>query len=222
MFTDLLGTTLPRLAAPLFPHVTWRGPTHSPEGKPCLYLTFDDGPHPDSTPRLLDFLSTSEVPATFFHLGSHAELFPELVRATHQAGHAVGNHGWVHRSAWSAPKSVTLADFERAEELLGELTGRPVQNVRPPFGRFTPALRRWCNDGKRRLILWDLMPGDFLTSLPSTEELVQRISSRIVERIRPGSIVVLHESAHSHSIVLPVLNRTLPLLRDDGWTIAPL
>ena len=222
MLTDLLGTTVPRLAAPFFRDVTWRGPSHSADGGPCLYLTFDDGPHPESTPLLLDYLSEAETPAMFFFLGSQAEQFPELVRATLEAGHRVGSHGWTHRSAWRTPKDETLGDFERAEALLDDLAGHPIRDVRPPYGRFTPALRRWCKEGRRRLVLWDLMPGDFLTSLPSHEKLVDRIAGRIVSKIKPGSIVVLHEGALSHKVVLPALDRVLPLLQAKGWTAGAL
>jgi len=222
MLTDFLGTTFPRLAAPFFRDITWRGPSHSAGSGPCFYLTFDDGPHPESTPLLLDYLGEAETPATFFFLGSQAEQFPELVRATLEAGHRVGSHGWTHRSAWRTPKEETLNEFERAEALLEDLAGQSVRYVRPPYGRFTPALRRWCSKGGRRLVLWDLMPGDFLTSLPSREKLVDRIAGRIVSKIKPGSIVVLHEGARSHKTVLPALGRTLPLLRAKGWTVAAL
>ena len=222
MLTDLLGTSFPRLAAPFFRDITWRGPSHSADGSPCLYLTFDDGPHPESTPLLINFLSEAEAPATFFFLGSQAERLPELVRAVAQAGHRIGNHGWTHRSAWQVPKEETLRDFERAEVLLENLTEQPVQNVRPPYGRFTPALCRWCREGGRRLVLWDLMPGDFLTSLPSREKLIDRIAGRIVKRVKPGSIVVLHEGARSHKVALPALERALPLLRAKGWIAGTL
>ena len=217
MLTDLLGTTVPRLAAPFFRDITWRGPTHSADGGTCFHLTFDDGPHPESTPLLLNYLNEVEIRATFFFLGSQAEQFPDLVRAVVEAGHQVGNHGWTHRSAWRTPKEETLSDFKRAETLLEDLAGQSVRYVRPPYGRFTPALRMWCRDGGRRLVLWDLMPGDFLTSLPSREKLIDRIAGRIVSKIKPGSIVVLHESARSHKVVLPALDRALPLLQSKGW-----
>lgn len=222
MLTDLLGTTIPRLAAPFFRDVTWRGPARTPDGRPCLHLTFDDGPDPESTPHLLACLRSADVPATFFFLGSRAEQFPDLVRATVEAGHAIGNHGWKHRSAWRMPESETLDDFARAEVLLDDLTGQLVRSVRPPYGRFTPALRKWCREGGRKLVLWDLMPGDFLSSSRSTERLVERVSDQIVHRARPGSIVVLHESAHSLLIVPPALDRALPLLSANGWKLGSL
>ena len=222
MLTDFLGTTLPRLAAPLFRDIMWRGCSHTPEGNPCVYLTFDDGPHPESTQKLLDYLSAAEADATFFFLGSQAEQFPELVRATVEAGHAIGNHGWAHRSTWRMRRSEAVRDFDRAEALLEDLTGHSVRQVRPPYGRFTPALRRWCRKGERRLVLWDVMPGDFLASLPSNEKLIERIADRMVRKVTPGSIVVLHETARSYRIVPPALDLALPLLRAEGWTVASL
>ena len=220
MRTNFLGTTIPRFAAPFFRDIVWRGATHSAAGNPTVYLTFDDGPHPESTPRLLEYLSEADTRATFFFLGEHAELYPDIVRATQEAGHRVGNHGWTHRSAWRVPKTETLSDFERSEALLEDLAGQPVRDVRPPYGRFTPALRRWCEHGRRRLVLWDLMPGDFLTDEP--EKLIERIGDGMVSRAKPGSIIVLHESLHSHRVVLPALNRALPQLRGSGWSVAAL
>ncbi len=220
MLTDFLATTLPRIAAPFFRDVVWRGPSHSLNGQPCIYLTFDDGPHAESTPQLLDFFGATNTSATFFFLGSQAELAPDLVRATVDAGHTIGNHGWAHRSAWRSSNTNTIADFERAETLLEDVTGKLPGNVRPPYGRFTPALRTWCRERERRLVLWDVMPGDFLPQ-PS-DQLVGRLVERIVRRTRPGSIVVLHEGVPMQDIVIPALKQALPVLRDKGWTIAAL
>lgn len=220
MLTDLLGTTIPRLAAPLFRDIVWRGPSHDVDGEPCLYLTFDDGPHPNSTPILLDFLSATETPASFFFSGSQAERFPDLVQATTNAGHRVGSHGWRHKSAWGMSRREALASFERTEAILQDLIGGPVRDLRPPFGRFTPSLRRWCRDGGRRLVMWDLMPGDFLPMSPIS--LSERVAKRMISSSNPGSVVVLHESERSAEIVVPAVERAIDELRRKGWIIASL
>ena len=98
MLTDLPGTTVPRLAAPFFRDITWRGSTHSADGEACFHLTFDDGPHPESTPLLLDYLNEVKFRAPFFFLGSQAEQCRDLVRTVVEAGHHVGNPGRTTRT----------------------------------------------------------------------------------------------------------------------------
>jgi peptidoglycan/xylan/chitin deacetylase (PgdA/CDA1 family) len=207
---------LPRLAAPLLPGVVARGPAHDADGAPRLYLTFDDGPGDDHA-ALLDGLARHDARATFFFLGERAERRPEFVRAAAAAGHGVGAHGWSHADPWRMPRAALLADFARACAALEDPTGRPVRDVRPPYGHLTPALARWCRAGGRRIVLWDLMPGDFVAS--ATPEAV---ALRIVRRARPGSVVVLHEGGMVGPVARAALDRTLPDLRARGWRFVAL
>src|SRR5690606_19398739 len=132
---------LPRLAAPLLPGVVARGPSRDAGGAPCLYLTFDDGPAGDHA-ALLALLDAHEARATFFFLGEEAVGRPETVRAAAGAGHRVGVHGWAHDDPWRTPRAALLDGFARAAAALEDLTGAPVRDVRPPYGRLTPALLR--------------------------------------------------------------------------------
>ena len=214
--SDFVNTTIPRLVAPFFPGIVWRGPAHGADGAPCLYLTFDDGPDPASTPALLDTLAAHAAPATFFVLGKQVEQHPGLAEQIVRAGHRIGLHGWTHADAWTTPRQTTLDAFERAAALLDSL-GVSAQDIRPPYGRFTSALRRWCRETDRRLVLWDLMPGDFVAS--ATPE---GVAHRIVAQARPGSIVVLHEGTSVGRVAQAALDQALPLLRADGWRFASL
>lgn len=213
---DLLGTAIPRLAAPLLPAVAWRGPPRTADDKAALYLTFDDGPDPAATPALLDRLDRLGARAVFFVLGERAERHPHLVRAMQEAGHAVGVHGWDHADAWRTSRPVTLAAFDRAAAVLEALLGEPVDRVRPPYGRFTSALARWCRENGRRLVLWDLMPGDFVPSAASLPERAEALAGRLLRKARPGSIVVLHEGGAAHPVASATLDAALPRLRDRG------
>ena len=96
--------------------------THGPARGGGVCLTFDDGPHPEYTPRLLDLLSASEVRATFFLVGQEAERFPGIVRRIADAGHLVGNHTFGHRDLTSITPAFLLVEVMRAKRLLGELT----------------------------------------------------------------------------------------------------
>ena len=129
----------------------------------------------------------------------------------------MGVHGWTHADPWRAPRAAVLDGFARAAAALEELAGAPVRDVRPPYGHLTPALARWCAATGRRLVLWDLMPCDFVASAAPAA-----VAGRIVRGARPGSGVVLHESGPAGRVALAALGAVLPRLRADGWRFAAL
>ncbi|HEX6129478.1 MAG TPA: polysaccharide deacetylase family protein, partial [Candidatus Limnocylindria bacterium] len=102
----------------LTPGCAWRGP----RGIPRLALTFDDGPDPEWTPRLLDALGAAGVRGTFFLIGERAARAPGLVRRMVSEGHEVGNHSWSHRSLWLCGPRATAEQIRRAHDRLGDLT----------------------------------------------------------------------------------------------------
>ena len=122
----------------LTPACAWRGPRAGRR----LALTFDDGPDPEWTPRLLDALGTSGVRATFFLIGERADRAPALVRRMIAEGHEVGNHSWSHRSLWLCGPRTTAAEIGRAHERLAALTGTPPRHFRPPWGMVNAAMFR--------------------------------------------------------------------------------
>lgn len=207
----LRDTLLPRALAPLLPGVVWRGPPHDAGGRPLLYLTVDDGPDPEGTPRWLDALARHDAGALFFLSGAPATQHPDLVRQVAEAGHRVGSHGYEHRSAWRTRPGAVLADADRAVQVLEAITGQKVHDVRPPYGRLTPGLARWARRGGRRVVLWDLLPGDYLPSRSP-----RRLAEEVVRLARPGSIVVLHDGAPA-SRAVAALDHALPRLAAAGW-----
>ncbi|WP_412060403.1 polysaccharide deacetylase family protein [Rubrivirga sp. IMCC45206] len=214
-----LGTLATRLRDSLAPRVLGPivgGMVHGPErvgGHPALYLTVDDGPDAEGTPRWLDTLARHDARAVFFLSAPNAEAHPDQVTAILEAGHRVGNHGDAHRSAWRHPRAVT-AGLARAERVLSEMTGGPVRDVRPPYGRVTPGLLRWSRT--RRLVLWDTMPGDFLPSRSP-----KRLATELLTLARPGSIVVLHDGPPTPRATA-ALDLALPRLAAAGWRFPAL
>lgn len=213
MLLDLIGTRIPRAAAPLLPGLTWR---HD-DGARTLFLTFDDGPCPTSTPRLLEVLARHEARASFFLLGRAARRRPDLVRALHEAGHTLGQHTDTHPDAWRTPAARLLGEMERATATLEAITGEAVGWMRPPYGHLTPSMLRWCRARGQRVAMWDVMPGDFLSS--ATPAGVLRRTLRLV---RPGSVVVLHEGGRARHVTPPALAEALPRLAGLGYRFAPL
>ena len=206
---------LPRALAPLVPGAVARGPRADRAGRPLLYLTVDDGPDPKGTPRWLDGLARHDAHAVFFLSGPRAERHPALVRRIVDAGHRVGNHGWAHVSAWRARPSSVRAGMERAERVLEDLAGGAVRDVRPPYGRVTPDLVRWCRAG-RRLVLWDLMPGDYLAGRSA-----EALAAETVALARAGSVAVLHDGAPAGRAVA-ALDLAAPRLARAGWRFPAL
>lgn len=203
------------LAAVLPPRVFLaRGPRSSR----AVCLTFDDGPHPELTPRLLDLLAQLEVVATFFVIGSQAEKHPDLVRRIVQDGHALGNHTYSHPQRSEITARAAADEVSRCSELLAHIVGRSPALFRPPRGQVTARdlLRLW----RERLttVLWNVDPKDYKTS--SADELREWFRAR---GLTAGDIVLLHDT-HPHAIqalpdvVASARARGLQFTHADSWT----
>ncbi len=209
-----VATWLPRLLGYSMSEVI----TRIPENRKCMYLTFDDGPS-TLTPYLLDILQENRVPATFFLLGVRASMHPEFVSRMLQEGHAIGNHGWLHEDPWRT-SSICLQDsLIRTETLLANCTKQSTHPIRPPYGHITPFLLRWCRETHHPLVLWDIMPGDFLPVL-SVDDMLRFT----LHHLREGSILVLHDHPRTGVRTLSFLQRLIPYCLRKGWTfdILPL
>lgn len=211
--TSLIGTEIPRLSARFYPDLLWRISTR----QRSVYLTFDDGPTTQLTGRILDVLARFDAKATFFLIGAFAARHGELVRAIHEAGHTIGNHTYTHPDAWVTPASSVLAELERTTALLEDLIQQPVGWMRPPYGRFTRAMRAWCLARRQRLTMWDVMPGDYLPGATA-----HKVRRRLLAYIRQGSIVVLHDNPKCDGHLIDALTTVLSRLHDDGWRFPAL
>jgi peptidoglycan/xylan/chitin deacetylase (PgdA/CDA1 family) len=161
-----------------------------------LALTFDDGPNPAWTPRLLDILASHDVRATFFMVGKYAQAEPELVRRVAAAGHLIGNHSWSHPNlALTAPRRVR-EELSRTKETLEQITGKPVRHFRPPFGARRPDVLRTARRMAMEPVLWNAMTSDW--SEPSVDAIVKRLTEMIDRNERRGwaTNFVLHDGNH--------------------------
>jgi peptidoglycan/xylan/chitin deacetylase (PgdA/CDA1 family) len=133
------------------------GPAHAR----AVCLTFDDGPHPEHTPRLLDRLAALEVVATFFVVGERAARHPDLVRRVVAEGHALGHHSWSHGDPEVTSAQALADEARRTEALLASLTGQRPRLFRPPHGKLTAAkaARLWAR--RQTIVLWNRDPKDF-------------------------------------------------------------
>jgi peptidoglycan/xylan/chitin deacetylase (PgdA/CDA1 family) len=161
-----------------------------------LALTFDDGPNPVWTPRLLEMLVAHDVRATFFLVGRFAQAEPALVRQIAAAGHAIGNHSWSHPDlALTLPRKVR-EELTRTSETLEQITGAPVRFFRPPFGSRRPFVLRAARSLGMTPVLWNAMTTDWRE--PSAEAIAGRLARSINRMRRQGRAanVVLHDGNH--------------------------
>lgn len=161
-----------------------RGPRQSRR----VALTFDDGPDPVSTPRVLDMLRARGARATFFVVGERAARAPELVREMAAGGHEVENHTWTHSNLWLCGPRRTADEISRVQELVTDLTGREPRFLRPPWGMVNfavfPTLRRLG----MRCVFWSSQPEGLRAVAPD------EIVSRVLGAASPGAIVDLHDA----------------------------
>jgi peptidoglycan/xylan/chitin deacetylase (PgdA/CDA1 family) len=150
-------------------------------------LTFDDGPNPDATPRILDALAQHNVKATFFILGTHAERWPELVHRAFEEGHQVANHGYFHKKLHFKSPGYVKRDITLGKRAI-ERSGAPApQFFRAPHGFRSPWVTSIARSLGERTIGWSL--GVWDSDRPGVKAIVRRT----LEGTRPGSILLLHD-----------------------------
>lgn len=160
-----------------------------PRSSRSVCLTFDDGPHPEHTARLLDVLSEHNVPATFFVVGRQAESHPELVRRAVASGHEVGHHSYTHSEPSDTPASELAREVVRTRELLGQLTGHKHNLFRPPKGELTVPKLYGLWKARQTVVLWNRDPKDFAGT--STQDVAERLDRL---ELYGGDIILLHDN----------------------------
>jgi peptidoglycan-N-acetylglucosamine deacetylase len=174
-------------------------------------LTFDDGPDPRSTPRILDALDRAGAKATFFVIGKKAEAHPELCRAITERGHALGVHSYAHERLFSlrSPKHVRR-DLERALDAIEAACGERPKLFRAPIGHVSPAMARVVRDLDLMVIGWSVRAVDGWSG--AKPEVVEK---RVARGLGDGAIVLLHDAAERGDFI-PASVAALPGILDAG------
>jgi peptidoglycan/xylan/chitin deacetylase (PgdA/CDA1 family) len=161
----------------------------SQSATPSVALTFDDGPHPETTPALLDLLAQANARATFFLVGARVRAYPDLARRVSEAGHTIGVHGLHHRTmVLQSPREIAR-DLSEAERIFEDVTGKALSSrlLRPPYGFKTWTLCRTLHRLGWTTVSWSLDGRDYDRQTP------ERLAGRVNTHIQPGDIVLLHE-----------------------------
>jgi len=190
----------------LFPKALFRVPNE----KDTVYLTFDDGPHPEATPFVLDVLKAHGIKATFFVLGKNAKEHPELVERIRNEGHTLANHGMNHLNGWQTDTETYVADCLEAKQLLG------TELYRPPYARITR--RQYKRISKEQtVVMWDVISGDFDESATPNE-----VIDNVLKKVRGGSIVTMHDSKKAMNALKSSLNEIISRLKARGYRFKAL
>jgi peptidoglycan/xylan/chitin deacetylase (PgdA/CDA1 family) len=190
--------------------------THGPRDRNRVALSFDDGPDPEVTPLVLDALARYDTRATFFTIGRAVAANPGLAKAIVAAGHELGNHSWAHsryQNFFAVDKQER--EIERGVAAIAAVTGRRNAPLyRPPLGMKSPPMARAAWRKKLTLVAWSLHSHDSRVSDP------ERIATRVLAKIRPGDIVLLHDGHDLPGRHRPATARALPRilagLREKG------
>ncbi len=169
----------------IYPRAVWNGSRQ----EKVLYLTFDDGPVPGATDRVLDILMDYQVKATFFCVGDNITKFPELFKRIIREGHGIGNHTMNHINAWAHPADDYIDNITRCEKEMRKYKPELFPFLfRPPYGKITPAIGRQVTR-KGQLIMWDVLSYDFSDRLSPGKCL-----EGTIRNTRNGSVVLFHDS----------------------------
>jgi peptidoglycan-N-acetylglucosamine deacetylase len=162
-----------------------------PEGAGGIALTFDDGPHPEGTPALLDLLGERGLRATFFLVGEQVERWPEIAARMAREGHVAALHGYRHRNLLRVPPSALARDLDAGARVVSEASGQPIRLYRPPYGIFSPAGLAIVRRRGWTPLLWSRWGHDWRRS--TTPE---RIARELTRGVAAGDVLLLHDADH--------------------------
>lgn len=173
-----------------------------PSGEKSLYLTFDDGPHPEITPFVLSELNKYNAKATFFCIGKNVEAHPAVFERILNEGHAVGNHTYNHLNGWKTSKQDYIANILKARQNIKS------NLFRPPYGKIKPGQHKILlqMDEPFKIIMWSVLSGDFDTDITA-----EQCCKNVLKNAKSGSVIVFHDSEKANErmkYTLPVVLKT--------------
>ncbi len=180
------------------------------EGPKRVFLTFDDGPIPEVTPRLLDMLDELGVKGTFFMVGDNVRKYPELYREVLRRGHSVGNHTMHHLQGVRKSTQEYVNDVEEASRYIES------DMFRPPHGWMRRGQRKRLSE-KYRLVMYDVVTRDYSKRLRADD-----VVRNVKRYTRDGSIIVFHDSLKSEARMFDALPRAVEWLRNEGYSFGTL
>lgn len=199
--------TVPGFVKWIYRKRIWEGPAK----EQAVYLTFDDGPIPQVTPWVLEQLRHYNAKATFFCIGENVQKHPEIFQQIIAEGHAVGNHTYNHLNGWKTSADEYLLNVLKANHIFEKNLPekKPLKNAifRPPYGRLTRRQESYLQQRGFKIIMWSVLSMDY-NALLTPEKCLRNV----LENVRPGSIIVFHDSLKAQRNLLQVLPPVLEAL----------
>ncbi|HLP14146.1 MAG TPA: polysaccharide deacetylase family protein [Flavobacteriales bacterium] len=196
----------PAVVKALYSSLVW----NMPRNTNSVYLTFDDGPHPEITVEALTQLERYKAKGTFFCIGNNIEKFPHVFRQVAEKGHTIGNHTFNHVNGWKTNNREYYRNVLKCQALTN------TKLFRPPYGKITREQTRVVSK-RFDIIMWDVLAGDFDLRIGK-----EKCLDNVIKGIKPGSIVVMHDSEKAAEKMLYTLPRALDFIAEKGWKCEPL
>lgn len=198
----IIPSHIPFFAPLIYPTRVWKMPAY----ERILYISFDDGPHPEITPRVLDLLKDCDAKATFFCLGKNVKAYPEVYQRILDEGHGVGNHSQDHLCGWSTADDVYVNNVMEAGKWIDS------QLFRPPYGKMRSSQARKLSDLGMRTIMWTVLSGDYDEGISK-----EKCANRVISNITPGNIFLFHDSEKAEKNMLYALDMLLTKGIEGGY-----
>lgn len=169
-----------------------------------VYVTFDDGPHPDSTEEILELLNKFQAKATFFCTGKNVKEHPESYNLIRENGHSTGNHGYEHLNGFKTKTSAYIRNVEKASEYINS------EFFRPPYGRLLPGQIQLLKK-KYSIVYWDLLFADYRQDFDPPE-----IFAKAKKHLKSGKVIVLHDNPANLENTKVLLTLVLEYLKENN------
>tara|TARA_R110002072_G_scaffold142804_3_gene288310 strand:- start:19537 stop:20205 length:669 start_codon:yes stop_codon:yes gene_type:complete len=203
---------MPKLVQRIFPKRVW---TFS-NANNSVYLTLDDGPIPNVTPWVLKQLETHRAKATFFCIGDNVRKHPEIFKRIISEEHTIGNHTFNHLNGSLTRSEDYIENVIKAENAMAKIQASDdtsaLKLFRPPYGKLSSKKSKMLQKLGYKIIMWDVLSADFDANL-SEEKVLQNV----IKNIKPGSIVIFHDSLKAEKNLRFVLPKVLEFISEKGW-----
>lgn len=185
-------------------------------GAKMVALTFDDGPWPGNTERILKVLEENDVRATFFMVGVRVKRAPKLAAQVADAGHLVANHSFSHQSFATASKKELKRQIEKGRSTIKHATGVDTRWVRPPYGAMDKAAWKYAKKHDYRIVRWTVDSEDW------RKPGAKKIASRVLKRVKPGSVILMHDGGGDRDQTVEALPVIIKKLKAEGYVFVTL
>ncbi|MFN6460476.1 MAG: polysaccharide deacetylase family protein [Nostoc sp. DedVER02] len=186
----------------------------TPEQK-VIALTFDDGPWPDSTAKVLDILKQNQIKGTFFLIGQNVKNYPSLLKREIAEGHVIGNHTWHHWYQFLNPQAAAY-EIDHTADLIYQVTGIKTNLFRPPGGIMHNGVADYARNSKYAIVLWSSDSVDY--SRPAVPKLI----NNVFRKAKPGGIVLMHDGGGNRSKTVQALPEIIANFRKQGYSFVTI